>query len=177
MKTTSEQGQSTIEFIFTFVFGVSIIFLIFNSALNHASGYLVHYANFMASRHYLTADTYRGNIDSDPGQFNSIFEQEAKEAFEQYNLGVFGVGSDFFRVNHPDGISQNQLTVGTYVLFDQRIDVIGRVAGQSRLDLTSESYLGKEPTRLTCAKQTCKALTAEDSCSVGMDITLFDNGC
>lgn len=177
MKKLNDLGQSTIEFIFTFVFGVSIIFLIFNSALNHASGYLVHYATFMASRHYLTADSYRGKFGSDPGQFNSLFEQRAKDVFEQYNLSIFGIDSNFFKINHPDGIPQNYLTVGAYVLFEQRIDVIGRIAGQNRLDLTSESYLGKEPTRYTCALQTCKGLTSEDTCSSTLDVTLFDNGC
>lgn len=177
MRNRNERGQSTIEFIFTFVFGVSIIFLIFNSAMNHATGYLVHYGTFMASRTYLTADSYRGNFGSSPNQFDSLFEQKAKDVFEQYNLSIFGINSSFFRVNHPDGIPQDYLTVGTYVLFDQRIDVIGRIAGQNRLELTSESYLGKEPTRFTCALQTCRGLTAGDTCDPTLDVTLFDNGC
>lgn len=180
MKNLNEKGQSTIEFIFTFVFGVSIIFLIFNSALNHASGYLVHYATFMASRSYLTADSYNGTFGGgQPEIYHDVAKQRAEDVFNQYNLGVFNIDPSGFRINHAFSSSDKSeyLTVGTLMIFEQRIDVIGRIAGQNRLELTSESYLGKEPTRFTCALQTCKGLTAEESCQDTMDITLFDNGC
>jgi hypothetical protein len=180
LKKLDESGQSTIEFIFTFVFGVSIIFLIFNSAMNHATGYLVHYATFMASRSYLTSDNYIGTFGGgQPELYHSVAEQRARDVFNQYNLGVFNVDSSGFRINHAfSGSAKSEyLTVGTFMIFEQRIDVIGRIAGQNKLDLTSESYLGKEPTRFTCALQTCKAVTSEDVCGDSMDITLFDNGC
>ena len=50
----NQSGQSTIEFIFCFVFAVSFILLVFNTSLNYVSGYVAHYATFMASRVYLT---------------------------------------------------------------------------------------------------------------------------
>jgi len=180
LKTINERGQSTIEFIFTFVFGVSIIFLIFNSAMNHASGYLVHYATFMASRSYLTADNYAGTFGGgQPELYHSVAEQKAQDVFNQYNLGIFNIDPSGFRVNHAfsNNPRSEYLTVGTLMIFEQRIDVIGRIAGQNRLELVSESYLGKEPTRFTCALQTCKGMTSADTCQSTMDITLYDNGC
>ncbi|MBA2406355.1 MAG: hypothetical protein H0V66_16375, partial [Bdellovibrionales bacterium] len=44
----NQLGQSTIEFIFSFVFAVSLILLVFNTSLNYASGFVTHYATFMA---------------------------------------------------------------------------------------------------------------------------------
>lgn len=175
-------GQSTIEFIFTFVFGVSVILVVFNAAMNQASGYLVHYATFMASRSYLTADNYRGSLENgadDVNRYQTVAEERAREVFNQYNLGVFKVESSNFFINPTDAsLSANEyLTVGTFTFFSQRIDVIGRVAGQSTLSLISESYLGKEPTRFSCAVQMCRAVTTEETCSPQMDITLFDDGC
>lgn len=179
-KHKNQLGQSTIEFIFTFVFGVSIVLLIFNSALNHAAGYLVHYATFMASRSYLTGDNYRGTFDgAEVNIYQNAAQERAEEVFRQYNLGIFNVAPSNFYINHTSNNQdiKNYLTVGAYTLFEQKIDVIGRVAGQGKLELTSESYLGKEPTRFSCAIQMCKAVTNRESCSSSMDITLYDDGC
>lgn len=180
MKRLNQRGQSTIEFIFTFIFGVSIVLLIFNSALNHATGYLVHYATFMASRSYLTGDNYRGTFGgAGVEDYSASAEARAREVFNQYNLGVFKVDTSQFRINHTSGNQQvsDYLTVGAMMLFEQRIDMLGRISGQEKLNLTSESYLGKEPTRFSCAVQVCRAMTNLDSCQSNFDITLFDDGC
>ncbi len=148
--------------------------------MNHASGYLVHYATFMASRSYLTADNYAGTFGGgQPELYHSVAEQKAQDVFNQYNLGIFNIDPSGFRVNHAfsNNPRSEYLTVGTLMIFEQRIDVIGRIAGQNRLELVSESYLGKEPTRFTCALQTCKGMTSADTCQSTMDITLYDNGC
>ncbi len=180
MKALNQRGQSTIEFIFTFVFGVSVILVIFNGAMNHATGYLVHYATFMASRSYLTGDNYLGTFGgAEVDGFQSQAEARAREVFNQYNLGIFKIDPNGFKVNHASGgmpIS-HYLTVGTLTVFEQPIDVVGRVAGQSKLFLESQSYLGKEPTRFSCALQMCRAVTAGESCRADMDVTLFDDGC
>ena len=57
------------------------------------------------------------------------------------------------------------------------MDVIGRVTGQTELELISESFLGREPTRGVCATRVCKAITGEEICTSSMDITLYDDGC
>lgn len=176
-KQLSEDGQSTIEFIFTFSFAVTLIFLIFNSAMNYTSGYIVHYANFMASRTYLTYEKYTGNY----GQSDLVISdgvQAATEVFNKYNLQVFNLKNLEFKVNTPDGDNSHYLTVGTYVLFEQKIDPMARITGQKILEKVSESFLGKEPSRVECATRTCKSMTGKETCDEGSyDITLFDNGC
>ncbi len=174
---SSQAGQSTIEFILTFAFGLSITLMIFNSAMNYATGYLVHYATFMASRRYLTADTFLGTIES-PMMALSRGEENARETYNQYSLGIFNVPATAFQINPAGNTSpQEYLTVGGFTLYDQTIDAIGKVTGQSKLELVSESFLGKEPTRAECARRVCNAITGQDSCGITLDVTLFDDGC
>lgn len=172
----SELGQSTVEFILTFAFGVSLILVIFNSALNYATGYLVQYATFMASRVYLTADTHTGNIGSvEPSLSDSV--EKTRTAYNNYNLNIF-IPTGQFTVN-PAGATDasSYLTVGAYTKFELSIDVLGRITGQQKLEMVSESFLGKEPTRAECATRVCKAVTGQTSCDAAMDVTLYDNGC
>jgi len=171
MDSSNQNGQSTIEFILTFVFGLSLIFFVINSSLNHATGYLVHYATFMASRVYLTADSHT------IGSLNGSVEK-AKESFEKYNLGIFKINSNNFKVNKVEDVrNRNEnLTVGAYTTFELTMDLIGQIAGQKKMELVSESFLGKEPTRAECAERVCYAISSEKNCE-NMDITLYDDGC
>lgn len=178
MVIRNQKGQSTVEFILTFAFGVSLVLLIFNTAINFATGYLVQYATFMASRVYLTADTHTGSI----GQVNPSLagsEQKAKIAFNNYNLNVFKIPSENFKINKVENISDNTqaMTVGAYTTFELSMDILGKVAGQKKMELVSESFLGKEPTRAECASRVCFAMTGQLNCDASMDITLFDDGC
>lgn len=172
----NQRGQSTIEFIFAFAFALSIMLMIFTSAKNYATGYLVHYATFMASRVYLTTDN---SLMGDPNAFQPMAGNMARETFGQYNLGVFGVDVSKFSVNQArTGMSAaDALMVGTVTRFDQKIDVMGKLFGNTKVDLISESFLGKEPTRYVCALRVCKAITNQENCSPSMDITLYDDGC
>jgi hypothetical protein len=181
MKQNHQSGQSTIEFIFTFAFGVSFILLIFNSALNYATGYIVHYATFMASRAYLVSDSYIGNYGSESviDRYQSNGTERAQATFQRYNLSVFKVNTSGFKLNHSQSaLPPNQyLTTGAYTSFEMPMDVLGKVLGQDKLQLTSESFLGKDPTKFSCAVQVCKAITGQASCQRDMDVTLFDDGC
>jgi hypothetical protein len=176
---TLEQGQSTIEFIVSFVFGVSIVFMVFNSALNYTTGYLVHYATFMASRVYLVSDNGTGNIQN-PDSSMSFAEEDTRETYQKYRLDIFQIGTDKFELNPINGnatTTEEYITVGTRTTFEQSIDAVGKILGQSKLELVSESFLGHEPSRAQCANRTCVGITNGEGCSNEMDITLFDNGC
>lgn len=175
-KNNHQSGQSTIEFIFTFAFGVGIIFLVFKSAVNSASGYLVHYATFMASRTYLTFDDHLGSVQN-PALRTNEAEERAREVYRQYNLPIFDIPGDAFSINHVTGDADEYLTVGAKTIFEQPIDMIGQITGQSKLELVSESFLGKEPTRAQCANRTCYGITGGTNCDNSYDITLYDNGC
>ncbi len=181
METKNQLGQSTVEFILSFAFGVSIVLFIFNASLKYATGYLVHYATFMASRVYLTADLHVGEVGGDVDSALGNSEKRAKDAFMMYNLSVIRIPNENFKintvVNARANYSSQTLTVGAYTTFDVPMDILGQVAGQKKLELVSESFLGKEPTRAECATRVCRALTGRDTCSKSMDITLFDDGC
>lgn len=173
-----ESGQSTVEFIITFVLGLSLVLVVFNTSLNYATGYLVHYATFMASRVYLTADNHTGTIgNSTPSLGQAV--SRATDAFNNYNLGVFKVPSQNFRINRVESVgdSSQNMTVGAATNFELTIDMLGRITGQKKLELVSESFLGKEPTRAECASRVCMAVTGRTVCEDAMDITLFDDGC
>jgi hypothetical protein len=179
MKSKKDAGQATIEFIFVLAFGLSLMLMIFNSAMNYATGYLVHYATFMASRTYLTNESNFGTYSTGYNASLGQAENEARKTFKQYNLGIFGVQDDEFFVNgSQEGQDPSEyITVGTYTRYTQKVDMLGKVAGNTELDMVSESFLGKEPTRVGCAIRTCKAITGQDVCDESMDITVFDDGC
>jgi hypothetical protein len=183
-KNNNQNGQSTVEFIFTFAFAVTIVFLIFNSALNYSTGYLIHYATFMGSRAFVSSESFTGNYGSSD-QAVQAGKATAFEVFDTYELGVFNVQNLQFKVNAPNsGLTPREyLTVGAYTIFDAKIDAIGRITGQKTLEMVSESFLGKEPVRAECASRVCHAITngQVDDCSFErnprLDITLFDDGC
>lgn len=174
----SESGQSTIEFIFTFVFGLSLVLMIFNTSINYATGYLVHYATFMASRVYLTADNHTGTIGTTSVSLSQA-ESRARDTFNNYNLSVLKVPNGNFKINRVDAVSDpsQNMTVGAATTFELTMDMLGKIAGQKKLEMVSESFLGKEPTRAECATRVCVGVTGATSCEESMDVTLFDDGC
>lgn len=177
----NQSGQSTIEFLFCFVFAVSFILLVFNTSLNYVSGYVTHYATFMASRVLLTQSSSVN--DWGPGSTISNYQQLASQTFNKYALSSFGIANSGFAVSSSalrDRVTAGEyLMVGVYTKFERKIDLIGQITGQTKLELISESYLGREPTRGVCASRVCKAITGNlDRCeSPNIDITLFDDGC
>lgn len=173
----NEQGQSTVEFILTFAFGVSFIFLIFTTSLNYATGYLVHYATFMGSRTYLTADAHIGGIGGTQASLNGSVDK-AKQTYNDFRLNVFNVPDENFVINPAGGTSpETYLTVGGFTTFELKLDILGKITGSQRLEMVSESFLGKEATRAECATRVCMAMTGGENCDATFDITLFDDGC
>jgi len=172
-----QSGQSTVEFILTFAFGVSLILVIFNTAMNFATGYLVHYATFMASRVYLTQDNFTGTVGNSAPALSGA-EEKAKSAFNIYKLTVFNVSNESFKIN-PAGNTDpsTYMTVGGVTTFELPIDILEKVAGSKKLEMTSESFIGKEVTRAECASRTCFGITGTESCDDTYDITLYDDGC
>ena len=173
MINSNQKGQSTIEFIVCFAFGVSVIFMVFNSAMNYASGYIAHYATFMVSRYYLTQEKYQNGVQASL----SGVDEDAKQIFKNYYPDIFGVPASSIQINEPkmDGPG-GYLMVGAYAVYERNIDAVGQVAGQKKIRLVSESFLGKEPPRYSCYERVCQAITGS-TCNSSMDITIFDDGC
>lgn len=169
-----QEGQSTIEFILTFTFGMSAILLIFNSALNYTVGYLTHYATFMASRTFLTVDTESSTV----GQSTGVARSRAQETFARFNLNKFGVPNSSLQFNLPQNSmsSSDYLLVGAYAIYEREIDILGKLTGNTKATMVSESFLGKEVSRAECISRVCFAMTGQNTCA-GLDVTLIDDGC
>jgi len=188
----NQQGQSTIEFIMTFMFGLGVVFLFVNVAVNYSVGYLVHYATFMASRTYLTVDSGAGNATLS----ENLARTQSLETFRRFQMSALGVesgsvlagGSDDpgFHINSYSSVTSNEqaLFVGAYTVFDRPLSSFRFVVGTTQAKMVSESYLGKEPVRADCFQRTCQAIMlgvtgnpTPCSGSGAEDFTVFDNGC
>lgn len=146
--------------------------MIIRFGLNATNGYLVHYANFMASRAYLV---YDNNSNTPGGADNGAFGQ-AKKVFDSYNLPKFMPNTiPTLKVNHPN-FGGRSAYVGTYAKFKQPFSIPNMFGGSAPLKMTSESFLGREPTRATCADRVCKSMS-ESGGACGKNSTFFDNGC
>lgn len=133
-------------------------------------GYLVHYANFMASRTFLSYD--RAGIGAVEQSLKAA-EVRAKDVFKSYPLGNFGISAKF-GVNRPGNVSP--LFAGATSTFSERLTPLSLVGGENRATFLSESFLGKEPPRLECHLSVCQAMGIEN-CNEPVDITVYDNGC
>ena len=165
LKRGHESGQVTVEFILVFSFALSVVFMVMNSGFNYVKGYVQHYGTFMASRVYLVADSHTNNE-------NFIPEKTTEEECEKFGLTNC-------QINEPSRNAQDKseiLSVGVFSRLELSMDVMGRIFGGEKINLVSESFLGKEPTRIECLKRVCYAMTGKETCD-GLDITLYDNGC
>lgn len=168
----NQNGQSAIEFILVIGFALGITFLFTTQAMNATKGYLVHYANFSASRVYLVHDG--GNRSIGPNY--AAAAAAAQDQMDSFNLdSLFGVKTDCEVEN------ENALFTGTVCRYEVVLNYFPMMAGGDNAKLVSESFLGKEPLRSTCYEMTCQAVSgSRNDCQSKfetMDITLYDNGC
>lgn len=187
----NQRGQSTIEFLLTFMFALAFLFLFVNISVNYSAGYLVHYATFMASRTYMTADT------ATPNGGEETARQEALTTLKRFRVAAVGVPVDSVKnccSNTVDGFYINSaytsslnapLFVGAVTVFKKPLSYFRAIAGDTEIRHISESFLGKDPVRNECWQRTCQAINMSmtnnpGSCTSGNDVndvTVFDNGC
>jgi hypothetical protein len=162
-----EKGQSTIEFIvsFSIVFGLLMMFV--RVALNSTAGYMVHYATFMASRTYLVHD----NNSNTPAGADNGAKTQAEQVFNLYNSHP---GSLTIMAPGDAGVSY---LVGTVFSFEQKFSSSPMLGGNHSIDLISESFLGREPSRSECHQRVCDVFTMQHNSGCDINVTLYDNGC
>ena len=166
----NQKGQASIEFLLTFGFAIGFTLLFVSLAINMTRGYLVHYANFMASRTFLSHDTAgTGAVE----QSLNAAQTRARQVFRSYPLGAFEIEAEF-RVNKP--LATSSLMSGTTATFRERMTPFSLVGGTNEATLHSESFLTKEPVRLQCLLSVCRAMGITN-CNSVVDVTVFDNGC
>lgn len=168
----NEKGQSTTEFLMTFIFGFVIIFIFLKMSFTIGNGYLVHYATFMASRTYLVMD----NNSNNPNGGDAEAFKRAGETFLSFLVDKLVPGwKANLQVNSPGNVS-NQVFTGLWIEMKEQFGVSDLIGGKKPINLRSESFLGREPTISECMDRICKSMKL-----IGGDCrsqsTMFDNGC
>jgi hypothetical protein len=173
-KSLGEKGQSSVEFIISFIVVVGFVFMYVKVALNFTNGYVVHYANFMASRALLV---YEGNNNTPDGG-DGAAKARAIEVWKTFNIeAVLGSAAESLSLEQRlPGSVPNALFVGTTVEYQDRFTIFGNVGSTEKLTFKSESFLGREPSIAECVQRTCEAFK-ELGISCGKNTTVMDNGC
>ena len=168
---SSSKGQSTLEFILTFSMVFAFFFSFLKMALNYTDGYMVHYATFLASRTYMAADNEAPSVQaSDPAAV-----KQAQAIFNKYlPSALISNLTASIKENNADTI-QFPAFVGLWTLYSP-VFSLGAIGGSSTVDLRSESFLGREPTRFEGYQQTCAAIKLVTQSGCATLATLDDNG-
>ncbi len=177
-----QAGQSVIEFLVTFVFSLGLLFIFVYLGLNFARGYMVHYATYQASRAYLTLDSTSLSFSAS----DDYAARKAREVFESFQLERLGISDlELFAIDVNSATKYEY--VGMQARFKLPFTPFKAIGGSQPLELTSDSFLGREPIRSNCLKRVCYALqnaasgsslnfSADATCQSD-HITAFDNGC
>ncbi|PIP92964.1 MAG: hypothetical protein COW00_06610 [Bdellovibrio sp. CG12_big_fil_rev_8_21_14_0_65_39_13] len=170
----SENGQSTIEFLISFVFVLGFLFLFLRLSIVYTNGYLMHYATFSASRAYMVADNGDKNAEGSDG----LAFTKAKAVFDKIvnTTQIFGQTIQL-KENSMDSENMNSLLVGVFADLNEYFMVPGVTNSRKDLNLKSESFLGREPTRGECIQSVCEVIKGITSVSCSAMVTLDDNGC
>lgn len=171
-----EDGQSIIEFIISFTLSIPFLYLFLKIALNYTEGYLIHYANFMASRAY---KVYENSSNQELG-FQGGAENHARDLVNTI-FPLQRVSGDF-SVSHPTtGSPHFNVFVGTVVQYQTQFSIPLVIGTNRTLNMISESYLGRTPSRARCLRRICDSMTplGVGQCSnrEASIMTLSDNGC
>lgn len=177
-----EEGQSTIEFIITFILGLGIVFLFLSLGLNYNIGYMVHNASYEAARVYLTHDnsSYQ-NSSSESSAEQAAYDKLLEHNLQRYNIQLPPQGQIIPNATIPE-------YAGVIFNYDTPFSFFSKFGGDLTLELQSEAFLGREPSRAACRQRTCDAMRSlleeigfsvpqGDCSSAHHFITLFDNGC
>jgi hypothetical protein len=168
----NDEGQSTIEFIVTFIFVISFFLTFFKLALNSTNGFLLHYATFMSSRAYLVSDI---NSNTAAGG-DSAANQVAQKVFKEYQVTAFiPVGPTSVEINAPDTGKKSVFT-GVIARYTDKFTVSKFFGGENNIQYVSESFIGREPTRGECSERVCKAMR-DVGADCSLHVTFYDNGC
>lgn len=173
MKHKNNKGQSTLEFIMTFSAAIGFILLFLKMAMNYTEGYMVHHAVFMASRSYLVADSEAGG--QSPESRDKVAFDLAKKVFDKNLPTGLIPGFDGVLKENNATVIKFPAFVGVFVEFTEMFS-IGLIGGRDRIKLRSESFLGREPSRVESRFQTCQAIKYVVGNSCNVHATLDDNG-
>mgnify|MGYP000331888638 CR=1 FL=1 len=178
-----EKGQSTLEFALTMILLLAFMLFYFQLTMVFAFGNYVHYATFMSARAYLSAGS---DISDQRTRARDVIVQMLKRSAGQAGVDKFpslakgsgGGDPGGFQVDPPSQYSPTDSTLswmqGVRYTFRSKLFVLpmagsgkaGASSGdtQNAVTLTSESWLGRDP--------------SDDECRSDMGKKgILDNGC
>jgi hypothetical protein len=185
-KVRENSGQSTVEFILTFILFFAFFMFYFQLSMALAFGNYVHYASFMSARAYLASGP---DLKDQQARAREVIVRMLKKSVGQSGVDRFpSIAKGFgpgdppgFQVDPPseyvDGNPASSWLQGVRYTFNSKLFMIplaglGKAgatsAAQATLNsvtLTSESWLGREP-----ADNECRS-------DMGNKNWFFDNGC
>ena len=182
--TRNEVGQSTVEFALTLMLLLAFVFFFFQLTMVSAFGNFAHYATFMAARAYLSAGADRQDQRE---RAKDVIIKLLKKSAGQAGIDRFPSIAKGFRGSEIGGLDLDppgqfnptdrnfSWLEGVRYTFRSKLFLIplaglGRSEGgpaANFLTLTSESWLGREP-----SFEECKVDLEKTS-----GLVFFDNGC
>ncbi len=166
----AEQGQSTLEFVLTLTLFLGFTFFIIQLGFAFAFGNYVQYATFMAARAYLSAGPSQGDQDSRARfvlgyMLKTSGFQTRTDKFPSIAKGSGGASADFPGLTlgagglYDPSADATLWMMGVQYKFSSKIiplplGVLPRAGSSPALNsltLTSESWLGREPSDAECA--------------------------
>ena len=176
----SEAGQSTIEFALTMILLMSFTMFFLRLALLFGYGNYAHYATFMAARAYLSsgADRSSSQVARAEQVILSMLKKSVNEPgvdrFPTIAKGKGGGGRILgMQIDHeryaPGNLNLSWMR-GVRYTFRSRLFLIpfggaSSIGKLNDIELTSESWLGREPTYSECVDE------------MGKLKAVWDNGC
>lgn len=163
-----EEGQSTVEFALTAVLIMGFLLFYIQLALSFAWSNYVQYATFMSARAYLSAGASQADQDTRARRVLSITVKkgtgrEGEDRFPMIAKGLGGAGgmagADIGAGSNFDpsvrGLSWME---GVRYTFRSKLFVVpfagsGRDPSVNSVTLTSESWLGREPSFSDCLRE------------------------
>ena len=192
-KRGREQGQSTVEFILTMILFVGFLFFFMRLSYFLAYGNLVQYATFLAARSYQAAgpDPEDQMARARLVIIRLLKKSEGESGTERYQAIAQGVGGGEpvgAQIGPGPGYNPtddaNSWLQGVRYTFRSRLFVklfgskpnpstgaligAGASSEPGSVSLTSESWLGREPTESECR---------DEMSSINGTRGLLDNGC
>ncbi len=178
----NKRGQSTVEFALTLIMMLSFLLFFFQLSMVFAFGNYVHYATFMSARAYLAAGSDPGDQKSRAREvivrmLKKSVGQAGVDKFPSIARGIGGGDPGGFQVDSPTEYKPTDIHFswmqGVRYTFRSKIFLIplgrprkkGTENSLNSITLTSESWLGREPSDAECRDE------------MGKKLWFFDNGC
>lgn len=194
-RKTLEQGQATVEFALTLLFIVGFSFFFIQLSLVLAWANYIHYATFMSARAYLSSGFSPQDQEE---RARRVIVRMLKQGQIRQNIdrlpnvarGIGGDGPSGFFVKPPSQFNSKTRNFswleGVRYAFKSKLFLIpfaGSSGGKgggggiekksvNEISLTSESWLGREP-----SFDECMAFLSNKVKSAGVSKVVIDNGC